>query len=156
MSALSNDELLLLFMHRFFKKESHMATLKRLVANERKQISLRLIDWVITIYSKHCPIVYSKNGCLYNMHNSYRTSLRAYGKKRFDAFRRNSRIDFNGVTTTPGQLNFVRWAISTGVMDYLPEPHAALCHALDEYIKNNKQFSTKPKNYQRVHFTVKF
>lgn len=90
------------------------------------------------------------------MHNSYRTSLRAYGKKRFDAFRRNSRIDFNGVTTTPGQLNFVRWAISTGVMDYITEHHASLCKAMDEYIKNNKQFSTKPKNYQRVHFTVKF
>jgi hypothetical protein len=60
---------------------------------------------------------------------NYKTQLKTYSKAQFDPFRRDEkrRIIFNydandpekSIETTVGQLNFFKWAIETGVMDYV-------------------------------------
>jgi hypothetical protein len=52
--------------------------------------------------------------------------LKAYSKKRFDPFCRWERISIpykNGtcIETTIGQLNFFKWALENGVINYIDE-----------------------------------
>jgi hypothetical protein len=39
----------------------------------------------------------------------------------FDPFCRHERIDFHGISTTVGQLNFFAWAIEDEILDYMKE-----------------------------------
>ena len=92
------------------------------------QISLRLIDWFVTNYSKKKNIIISKekNGNIthFNVYLSYRAQLKAYSKQLFDPFRRRDRITFrydqhNSIDTTIGQLNMFRWIIQNDILDYI-------------------------------------
>jgi len=105
------------------------------------KVSLRSIDWFITNYSKKNNIYYlmhrDASGCptdetravstqSFNVHQSYKSQLKAYSKKSFDPFCRRDRVLFtldSGETldTTIGQLNFFRWAIHNRVIDYIVE-----------------------------------
>lgn len=91
-------------------------------------ISLRLIDWFVTNYSKKFNITYmSSDSKPFMVHFHYKRELKAYTKKMFDPFCRRERIHFqvrgkepiDG--TTVGQLNFFRWAIDKGVIRYILE-----------------------------------
>ena len=53
----------------------------------------------------------------------YKSQLKAYSKKYFDPFCRRERLHFRDSAgrpfeTTVGQLNFFRWALTHGVIDY--------------------------------------
>jgi hypothetical protein len=52
---------------------------------------------------------------------AYKSSLDGYSKKFFDPFCRTERIEFQGFTTTVAQLNFIRWCIINGIVDYITE-----------------------------------
>lgn len=107
------------------------------------RLSLRLLDYFITTYSKDngTIILLDAAGTLVdkggageklsklNVHQAYRAQLQAYGKAMFDPFRRRERITFAPVAgvapieTTVGQLNCVRWLHASGVLQYV-EAHA--------------------------------
>ena len=114
--------------------------LKTLSGNER--ISLRSIDWFITNYSKKNNIYYlihrdadgnptreethATSTKSFNVHQSYKSQLKAYSKKSFDPFCRRDRVEFTldtgeSVDTTIGQLNFFRWAFQNLVVEYILE-----------------------------------
>lgn len=87
--------------------------------------SLRLIDWLVTNYSKKHAIVYSLDEKPFNLHQSYKNMLKAYSKKLFDPFRRHSRVHIkcslvdNGyLETTVAQMTFFKWAIDCNVLLY--------------------------------------
>lgn len=87
-------------------------------------ISLRLIDWFVTNYSKRHNIGYILNGQEFMVYMSYKSQLKAYSKKLFDPFCRRERIMFSlpGIepfVTTVGKLNFFRWAIEKNIIEYL-------------------------------------
>ena len=55
---------------------------------------------------------------------NYKSQLKAYSKKLFDPFCRRERIMFQipgyePFMTTVGKLNFFRWAIEKGVLNYI-------------------------------------
>jgi hypothetical protein len=52
---------------------------------------------------------------------AYKSHLKAYSKKMFDPFCRWKRIQFMGMDTTVGQLNFFEWAIQDEVLNYLEQ-----------------------------------
>ena len=95
-------------------------------------VSLRLIDWFVTNYSKKNNVTYTlpETAGPFAVHFHYKRELKAYSKRLFDPFCRRERISFQvrGQTpieeTTVGQLNFFRWAIEKGVIRYILE-HAA-------------------------------
>ena len=58
-------------------------------------------------------------GKMFTVHVAYKSSLNGYSKKLFDPFCRTERIEFQGLTTTCGQLNFIRWVLSNGIVDAL-------------------------------------
>jgi len=102
-------------------------------------VSLRLIDWFVTNYSKKNNVSYPLEETLPNtetkiarqfmVHFHYKRELKAYSKRLFDPFCRRERISFQVrgqpiEETTVGQLNFFRWALEKGVIAYILE-HAA-------------------------------
>lgn len=91
-------------------------------------ISLRLIDWFVTNYSKKHNTVITKerqnNIIHFNVYLSYRSQLKAYSKQQFDPFRRRDRISFvydddKSIETTIGQLNFFRWVVQNDILEYI-------------------------------------
>jgi hypothetical protein len=95
-------------------------------------ISLRLIDWFVTNYSKKNKTNYplaENDGQVrpFFVHFHYKRELKAYSKRLFDPFCRNGRISFQVrdrpaiEETTVGQLNFFRWALEKEVVRYILE-----------------------------------
>ena len=120
------------------------------VINGTTSISLRIMDWFVTNYSKKHYTVYDLVGegnaaatrpKRFKVYVDYKLKLRAYSKKRFDPFCRWDRINVphkNGTTyiqTTLGQLNFFKWAIENEVLRYIHDNYTAI--ETDMNIRNN-------------------
>ena len=124
------------------------------VINGTTNISLRIMDWFVTNYSKKHYTVYDLIGGgsggstgtsgapakRFKVYVDYKLKLRAYSKKRFDPFCRWDRINVpykNGtyIQTTLGQLNFFKWAIENEVIRYIQENYSAI--EADMNIRNN-------------------
>ena len=91
-------------------------------------ISLRLIDYFVTNYSKKMNTSYMLNGKHFLIYFNYKRELNAYSKRLFDPFCRRERIMFQaqGVeqfVTTVGQLNFFRWFIEKDILSYIEKHH---------------------------------
>ena len=106
------------------------------VITQQTRISLRILDWLVTNYSKKFNSNFTiGKGVLY-IYKDYKNQLKSYSKKLFDPFCRRERRkinkhtlelikddsvigdDINVLTTTVGQLNFFRWAIENKILDY--------------------------------------
>ena len=110
---------------------------------QNNPLSLRLIDWLVTNYSKKYNIIYpiiKNNGDIiyFNIYLDYKNQLKAYSKKFFDPFCRQRRIiidcrslsweEYSNdsiipnineyIVTTVGQLNFFRWFLENKIFDY--------------------------------------
>lgn len=91
-------------------------------------ISLRCLEWLVTNYSKKHQIVlyHTEKKQRVNIYSEYLDQLNLYKRMRFDPFCRSQRIYFNWtlndsefpLPTTVGQLNFMKWAYITGVLEY--------------------------------------
>ncbi len=110
------------------------------IINQKTPLSLRLLDWLVTNYSKKYNITYplqSNTETIYfNIYLDYKNQLKAYSKKFFDPFCRQKRLVIDShtfkwrtyisdkdvskkdIVTTVGQLNFFRWFIENKVIDY--------------------------------------
>lgn len=76
-----------------------------------------------------------ENVTFFSVYLSYRDELRTYSKQQFDPFRRNEHIVFRygsggEIETTVGQLNFFRWAIENGIIDYISQHKADIENAM--------------------------
>tara|TARA_X000001036_G_C20688102_1_gene808429 strand:- start:3160 stop:3699 length:540 start_codon:yes stop_codon:yes gene_type:complete len=93
---------------------------KNLVSG-KTTLSLRIIDWFVTNYSRNFMTSYiiEATGDNFNVYSDYKNQLKAFSKKLFDPFCRRERIEIEGLgTTTIGQMNFFKWAMEKGVIDY--------------------------------------
>ena len=131
--------------------------------NGDKKISLRIIDWFVTNYSKKHNVFYEvykndKDGMTFeqdnnklhkqiNIYHAYKSQLKSYQKKKFDPFCRKERINFKchdlDIETTVGQLNFFKWAIDNMVLEYINlnykdiEIDMNICYNNNKKNKNN-------------------
>jgi hypothetical protein len=131
-------DLLMVSLSRFFAEPENMRAVLPYISGD-SDVSLRLIDWFVTNFSKKHNVVLShelvdagtgsKTSVHFNVYLNYRAQLKAYSKQQFDPFRRRDRIEFfydeasPSVETTIGQLNFFRWMLQNRVIDYV-EIHA--------------------------------
>jgi hypothetical protein len=141
----TQNDLLLHKVLRFYN-ENNSENMDRMlsVINGTTNISLRIMDWFVTNYSKKHYTVYDLIGGIpakrFKVYVDYKLKLRAYSKKRFDPFCRWDRINIpykNGtyIQTTLGQLNFFKWAIENEVIRYIQENYSAI--EADMNIRNN-------------------
>lgn len=98
----------------------------------KTKFSASLLDWFTVNYAKKYGVQYEilKNGRkkIVHVEQSYNAALSAYNKEYFDPFARGIKkghgivIEGNNgitVTTTVRQLNYFRWAISNGIIEYV-------------------------------------
>ena len=123
----TQNDLILKILKNFYYKDGY----KKLdtiipIINGQSLISLRLIDWFVTNYSKKYFTTYNVSNKRFPVYIEYRLKLKAYKKRRFDPFCRWERINFPykndmHILTTIGQLNFFQWALNNNIIKYITE-----------------------------------
>jgi len=145
MSNNNGKELLLSSLSNFYSKNEKYKYILKNIIDGKHDLSLRMIDWLVTIYAKNNNINYwislDNNNIYYNLPDEninkykkinlyldYRAQLKSFKKINFDSFRRHDRITFIiepekqlSIETTIGQLNFFKWAFSNRVITYALE-----------------------------------
>ncbi len=128
----SKEDMVLQRLAAFYSNEATLNRVKDIVTSSSR-ISLRLLDWLVTNYAKKHNIAYlTKAGRDVNVYLRYKANLRAYSKKMFDPFCRWKKIQFMGMNTTVGQLNFFHWVLEDEVLDYLEANFDAVQADMDE------------------------
>ena len=141
----SKQELIMKSLHKFYKESDNIDKLLKIVNGESK-LSLRIIDWFVTNYTKERGTIYyipkkNNNLDLHNLYSKeatdkypkpfmvnarYKSQLDGFQKKLFDPFCRRKRIIFkyndgDSLETTVAQLNFFKWAIEHKILDYIKD-----------------------------------
>ena len=103
----------------FRERPDKVGTFLRILGRQ-EGFSLRVVDWMVTNYSKTHRIVRVFRGAPTDSHNDYHRFLNVFNKRYFDPFARRERIplvvdDARVVFTTVGQLNFMKWFLERGL-----------------------------------------
>jgi hypothetical protein len=144
----SKEQWVLHRLETFYSRDDNLKKVQDIL-NGTSKISLRLIDWMVTNYAKKHNISYltttSRHVIVYL---AYKSHLKAYSKKMFDPFCRWKRIQFMGLNTTVGQLNFFEWAIQDEVLDYLEEHFDDVQKDMDECSTTIQQSEGRKKRHE--------
>jgi hypothetical protein len=108
--------------------------------NGEAPLSLRIIDWFVTKYSRKNFIRYPLNGHEFIVYLSYKGQLKAYSKQYFDPNCRRERIMFQipgyePFMTTIGKLNFFRWALESDILKYIEGHEDDIRKGYNVYLK---------------------
>lgn len=141
-------ELLLVSLAKYYSNKGYILQVAPIIEGKSK-LSLRLIDWFVTNYSKKNGTIITKevdnNVIHFNVYLSYRSQLKAYSKQQFDPFRRRDRIMFHHdidcqpIETTIGQLNFFRWILQNNILSYIDENYDKIDEDMVKSQKENQQ-----------------
>ena len=126
----TQNDLLMKCLMDFYEDKTKLDRIMSII-NGESNISLRLVDWFVTNYSKKHYTVYDlqledESTIRFKVHNEYKLKLKAYSKRRFDTFCRWDRITIpynenSSMETTIGQLTLFKWAIESNIIDYIQE-----------------------------------
>tara|TARA_B100000780_G_scaffold126623_1_gene88783 strand:+ start:804 stop:1436 length:633 start_codon:yes stop_codon:yes gene_type:complete len=150
MNLTTQNDLLLNKLMLFYNKDNNLDKMLNII-NGKSKISLRIVDWFATNFSKKNYTVYpiDKDDTIdrFKVYNDYKLNLKAYSKKRFDPFCRWERItipykDNTHIQTTLGQLNFFKWALQNNVIKFIEENYDII-----DADMNQRNSSTKSKNF---------
>ena len=89
------------------------------------KIKIIIIEYFITNYSKkHQIIIKDENtNDFFYINDEYKNQLKSFNKKFFDPYKRNNKFELehkkNKIITTVGQMNFFKWAIENGIINYI-------------------------------------
>lgn len=123
----SKKDLLMQSLIQFFSLREILDTIIPIITGKSK-ISLRILDWFVTNFSKknniNYPVLLNNKTKNFIVYLDYKSQLKAYSKKNFDPFCRRERISFidhdgKDLITTVGQLNFFKWAIENNIIEYI-------------------------------------
>jgi hypothetical protein len=156
---------------KFFNDKDNIKELLDIIEGNTK-LSLRIIDWFVTNYSKkNFIVIHNKKKQIerfnagkispktkkkleekyeeFNVHLNYKSQLKSFQKKQFDPFCRRERINFyhndkKYMVTTVGQLNFFKWAIENNILKYIRENLNTIEKDMNQNIKKNKSLKVKP------------
>jgi|TARA_Y100000389_G_C17444614_1_gene510796 hypothetical protein len=162
----TQNGLLLSKLLEFYKKDENMEKILPII-NGESNISLRLIDWFATNYSKKYYTVYpltKKTGeeKRFKVYIDYKLKLKAYSKRRFDPFCRWERITIPYendcyIQTTIGQLNFFRWALENKIINYIEQNLLQINNDMNKRnstAKNRKDKSTTKTRKKREELSI--
>ena len=150
-NIITQSDLLLNKLLQFYRENDNFDKMINII-NGTSKISLRIVDWFVTNYSKKNYIIYTlinslnNNNERFKVYNDYKLKLKAYSKKKFDPFCRWERIDVpyknnTCIQTTLGQLNFFKWCIENEIIDYIKNTYEII-----ENDMNSRNSSSKVKN----------
>ena len=142
----TQNNLLLSNLMDYYNDKGNLTRMMKII-NGESPISLRIVDWFVTNYSKKNFVVYeltqNNHTNRFKVFNDYKLKLKAYSKKRFDPFCRWDRITIpydnnRHMETTIGQLNFFKWALQNNVINYIENHYKEI-----EADMNNRNTSSK-------------
>ena len=170
------NDLLFVSLTKYYSNDNKSKSLLKYLKYEK--ISLRIIDWFVTNYSKKHDTIYDiniindditlENGKYlyqFNVFKSYKSLLKSFSKKNFDPFCRRNRIDYmvkdnesnsyTKINTTIGQLNFFRWAIDNLVIEYILKNYEMIENDMNTSIKNiRKNYIKTSERKQRQELSL--
>ena len=153
----TQNDLLMKNLMDFYNKNNNLEKILKII-NGESQISLRLIDWFATNYSRKnfTVIEHIKEDKIIRtkVYVDYKLKLKAYSKKRFDPFCRWERINIpykndNYIQTTIGQFNFFRWALEYGIIDYIKKNFKSINQDMNKRNSTSKNRKKKTKNTRK-------
>jgi hypothetical protein len=125
------------------------------VIEGKSDISLRILDWFVTKYSKKKISCNggTKNVEAFDVKISYKAQLKAYKKRYFDPFRRRKKFYYpcekdgfinyenedKHIYTTLGQLNFFKWAFSNNIVSYVEDNLNFIIGEMNLFNKDEKK-----------------
>jgi hypothetical protein len=135
----SQEQWVLYRLEKFYSNSENLQKVKEIL-DGTSNLSLRLIDWFVTNYSKKFNVAFlTKAQKHVIVYLSYKSHLKAYSKKMFDPFCRWKRIKFHDLETTVGQLNFFEWAITDDILEYLQTHHNEVHADMEERLNEMKE-----------------
>lgn len=135
----SQEQWVLYRLEKFYSNSENLQKVKEIL-DGTSNLSLRLIDWFVTNYSKKFNVAFlTKAQKHVIVYLSYKSHLKAYSKKMFDPFCRWKRIKFHDLETTVGQLNFFEWAITDDILEYLQTHHDEVHADMEERLNEMKE-----------------
>lgn len=171
----SCEELLLTSLTNYYNENQEYKKVLKCIIEGKHKLSLRLIDWLVTHYSKSHNVLFwvyknsnevydsypvhlsdSKNVRKVSLYLDYRSQLKSFAKINFDSFRRHNRITFfidmeanDFIETTIGQLNFFRWAFNNNILEYAVRNYDKIY----QHMVDNNSYN-KPKKEKQQHNNV--
>ena len=152
LKVLSKQDILMTSLTKYYNN----STISRIlpIITGKSYISLRIIDWFVTNYSKKNNISYFMDNKQFIVFLNYKSQLKAYTKKQFDPFCRRHRIEFyyqpNACfTTTVGQLNFFKWAIENNILEYIEQNVEEIEKDMNQSIRKIYKQTKKTGNVRR-------
>lgn len=141
--------LLMRSLTEFYKNEEHINEIKDII-NQQSVLSLRILDWFVTNYSKKNNTSIIVNNRLFNIYNNYKLLLKSYSKSFLDVFNRKNKLAFyynddNFIETSCGQLCFFRWCIQNGILKYVKDNLDTIEEDMKCSLKNSKKEKTLNK-----------
>lgn len=147
---LSKEDVLLQSLHEFYKNKVYVEKILPIVTGN-SDISLRVLDYFVTNYSKNNNIVIKDKLNNYNVYQDYKNKLKSYNKRFFDPFCRINKKNITNkiafkydtdkfIVTTIGQLNFFRWAIKNKIIDYVVKDHDKINNDMNNLNANKKKY----------------
>lgn len=158
------------FFRECYKNKSNELTDMIDIIEGNSKISLRILDWYVTKYSKK-RISYganNKNNEIFDVRISYKAQLKAYKKRYFDPFRRRDKFtypcDNDGfelknekkkyIVTTLGQLNFFRWAFTNNIISHVSLNYDQITQEMVNFNKEKKKVSTKTEEEEKIKINI--
>lgn len=149
----TQNQLLLDKLLEYYRKNNNLDFMLNII-NGNSNISLRIVDWFVTNYSKkYYTVISANNGERLKIYDDYKLKLRSYSKKRFDPFCRWERITIpfdqnTHVQTTIGQLNFFKWALENKIIEYIQSNLKTI--ELDMNSRNNSRSKENKKDLSKT------
>uniref|UniRef100_A0A6C0H627 Uncharacterized protein n=1 Tax=viral metagenome TaxID=1070528 RepID=A0A6C0H627_9ZZZZ len=155
----SRNEILLVKLEDYYKDSDKKEEMFRYITNHYG-ISLRLIDWCVTNFSKNNKISYNINTINGTkrvvIYDEYKNKLKSYSKQLFDPFCRHVRIKFHYkdniyFETTLGQLNFFKWILEDEIDKYLRENYKEIEKDMNsKNLLSKKRIESDPDNKNKT------
>lgn len=159
----SKKDLLMQSLINFFTNRDNLDQVIPIITGKTK-ISLRILDWFVTNYSKknniNYQIIVNNKNKTFIVYLDYKSQLKAYSKKQFDPFCRRERISFidhdnNELITTVGQLNFFRWSIENNILSYIQENYEIIENDMNNSLRNlYKKKDGEQKRRKRTELSI--
>jgi len=152
-------ELVIASLQRFYASHPEIDKVLQYLSGEAP-LSLRIIDWFVTKYSRKSFVRYPLNGQEFLVYLSYKGQLKAYSKQYFDPNCRRERIMFTipgheQFMTTIGKLNFFRWALESNILEYIEAHEEEIRTGYNAYLKETMEQQKRNKTLdQKVEQTV--
>lgn len=131
----------------------------KLIIDQNSVISLRILDWFITNYSKKHKVIIYVNNRMIDIYQDYKLQLKSYGKSVFDPFNRKNKLEFyytdiEYIETSCGQLCFFRWCFQNNILNYVKEHLVDIEQDMKTSLKNKKLSIKKDQGNKRKPLSI--